>query len=573
MKEEMDLVAKTFQGLEDVLAEELARLGAADVKPGRRMVAFRGDKELLYKANLCCRTALRILKPFYTFGAFDADELYEQAKQYEWDKLLTADQTFAIDSTVNSEGFRHSKFVTYRVKDAIADFFMEKYGKRPSIRLNGADVLLNVHINNDEVTISLDSSGEPLYKRGYRVAQTEAPINEVLAAGLILKTGWKGDSNFVDPMCGSGTFLIEAALIAANINPGIYRSEFAFERWPDYDAELFESLYNDDSAEREFTYKIYGSDISPKAIAIAEQNIKSAGVGRMIDLQVKPFQRYETAPEKGILITNPPYGERIAADDMDALYESIGERLKKVFRGYHAWILGYRSEYFDKIGLKPSVKFPVFNGALECEFREYVIFDGTYAEFRKEGHSIKDEHRAPRTFRRDDDRKEKRFGQDDRRSDRRPFKRNDDKEGHREPKVFRRNDDKPTERFERDRRGVLRERPKNALEEKYRRPYNDRKKTFGDEGRKDDRFKKDDRKRTFRDDRKDSRFDRKENRFESRDRREKPARNEERTHVFSDKKVQDAVRFRQPKLFDDVKQGEVTMRHRRKTDETEKTED
>ena len=374
MKEEMDLVAKTFQGLEDVLAEELKQLGATDVKPGRRMVAFRGDKEMLYRANFCCRSALRILKPIYTFKACDTDELYEAVKKYDWEQLLSADDTFAIDSVVNSDGFRHSKFVTYRVKDAIADFFNEKYGKRPSIRLTNADVLLNVHILNDEVTISLDSSGESLHKRGYRVEQTEAPINEVLAAGLILKTGWKGESNFIDPMCGSGTFLIEAALIARNINPGVFRQSFAFERWRDFDQELFDSIYNDDSQEREFNYKIYGSDISPKAIAIAERNIKSAGVGKYIDLQVLPFQRYTEAPEKGILVTNPPYGERISADDMDALYDSIGERLKHVFRGYKAWIIGYKSEYFDKLGLKPTSKTPILNGALECEFREFDIF-------------------------------------------------------------------------------------------------------------------------------------------------------------------------------------------------------
>ena len=379
MKEQMELVAKTFQGLEDVLAEELRQLGAEDVTTGTRMVSFKGDKALMYRANFCCRTALRILKPIHTFTASDADELYRQAKLFDWEQLLSPEKTFAIDSTVYSDDFRHSKFVTYRVKDAIADFFTEKYGKRPSIRLTNADILLNVHIYQDKVTLSLDSSGESLHKRGYRVMQTDAPINEVLAAGLILKTGWHGQSNFIDPMCGSGTFLIEAALIARNINPGVFRSDFAFEHWPDFDQELFDSIYNDDSAEREFEYKIYGSDNSPKAIAIAERNIKSASVGKDIELKTMPIQEYTEAPENGILITNPPYGERISADDMDALYASIGERLKNVFRGYHAWIIGYKPEYFDKIGLKPSVKFPVLNGALECEFREYVIFDGTYA--------------------------------------------------------------------------------------------------------------------------------------------------------------------------------------------------
>ena len=382
MREKMDLVAKTFQGLEDVLAEELVNLGAEDVTPGRRMVAFRGDKAMMYKANFCCRTALRILKPFITFKADDTDQLYEAAKKFEWDKLLSPDQTFSIDSTVYSDTFRHSKFVTYRVKDAIADFFMEKYGRRPSIRLVNADMLLNVHIANNDVIISLDSSGEPLYKRGYRVEQTEAPINEVLAAGLILKTGWRGDSNLIDPMCGSGTFLIEAALIAANINPGVYRQSFAFEKWRDYEPEILDEIYNDDSQEREFTHKIYGYDNNIKANAIATNNVKAAGVTKDVILKVQPFQQFEQPTEKSIIIMNPPYGERISSNDLLELYRMIGERLKHAFVGNDAWVLSYRDECFDQIGLKASVKIPLFNGALECQFRKYQLFDGKYKEFR-----------------------------------------------------------------------------------------------------------------------------------------------------------------------------------------------
>ena len=280
MKDCFEMVAKTFQGLEEVLAEELKALGAQNIQVGRRMVSFEGDKELLYKANLCCRTALRILKPIYKFIANDTDSLYEMVKDYDWTQVLNLEKTFSIDSVVNSEEFSHSRFVTYRVKDAIVDFFKDKYGpdKRPGVRLQDADVNINVHIAQDRITLSLDSSGESLHKRGYRVVQTEAPINEVLAAGIILKSGWNGQSPLVDPMCGSGTFLIEAALIAANINPGVYRKSFAFEQWPDFDEELFDRLYNDDSAEREFEYKIFGADISPKAIAIAEKNITQAGV-------------------------------------------------------------------------------------------------------------------------------------------------------------------------------------------------------------------------------------------------------------------------------------------------------
>lgn len=509
----MELVAKTFQGLEDILAEELRQLGALDIRPGTRMVAFRGDKALLYKANFCCRTALRILKPIYTFSASDADSLYEAAKTFDWSTLLSPDKTFAIDSTVNSTEFRHSKFVTYRVKDAIADFFTEKYGRRPSIRLTNADILLNVHIYNDRVTLSLDSSGESLHKRGYRVAQTEAPINEVLAAGLLLKAGWKGDCNLVDPMCGSGTFLIEAALIARNINPGVFRTNFAFETWPDFDQELFESIYNDDSEEREFNYKIYGSDISPKAIAIAEQNIKSAGVGKYIDLKIMPFQEYDKAPENGMLITNPPYGERISAEDMDDLYRSIGERLKNVFQGYHAWIIGYRHEYFDKIGLKPSSKMPVLNGALECEFREYEIFEGTYAEFRKQGRSLRNEDEEE--FELPERPRRKREEQHDRKWRNQSAKFRGDGE-------FRKHRD--DDRWERDRRGVRRERPKNALEEKYHKPYNERM-------------------------------------------REERGLEEERSRFSStEAKVKKNVKFRKPRLFDESEfaEKEVVMRSRKK---------
>lgn len=391
MKERFEMVAKTFQGLEDILAEELRNLGAENVETGRRMVSFEGDLEMLYKANLCCRTALRILKPIYKFIAKDTDSLYEMVKEFDWTTVLSISKTFSIDTVAYSDDFTHSRFVTYRVKDAIVDFFKDKFGpdKRPGVRLQDADVMINVHIAGDRVTLSLDSSGESLHKRGYRVAQTEAPINEVLAAGIILKSGWKGECPLVDPMCGSGTFLVEAALIAANINPGIYRKGFAFEQWNDFDAELFDSLYNDDSNEREFAHKIYGADISPKAIAIAEKNVKQAGVARYVDLSIKPLSQWEEAPENGVIVTNPPYGERISADDMDGLYETIGTKLKHVFRGYHAWIIGYQEEHFRKIGLAPSLKMPILNGALECELREYIIFDGDYNTFRREGGSLK----------------------------------------------------------------------------------------------------------------------------------------------------------------------------------------
>jgi putative N6-adenine-specific DNA methylase len=386
-----EMVAKTFRGLEDVLADELRALGAQDVEPGRRMVQFFGNKEMLYKANLCCRTALRILKPFYKFRAHTPEKLYDRIKEYDWSTMLSVDSTFAIDVTVNSEEFTNSRFVTYRVKDAIVDWFRDHndQGKRPSVRLVDADVMFNVHINGSEVTISLDSSGESLHKRGWREAQTEAPINEVLAAGILLKSGWKGEVPLVDPMCGSGTFLVEAALIAAGIAPGIYRKSFAFERWADFDQELWDSLYNDDSNERPITVPIIGADMSPKAIAIAQANIKRAGVAKYIDMQLKQLSQWTEAPAGGVLVTNPPYGERLRPADLDALYALLGEKLKHVFTGYHAWIIGYRDENFQNIGLAPSSKESLLNGSLECELREFVIFDGAMREFRKQGGVLK----------------------------------------------------------------------------------------------------------------------------------------------------------------------------------------
>ena len=378
------MIAKTFQGLEEILAEELTALGANDVQIGRRMVSFTGDKEMMYKANFCLRTAIRILKPIKNFKAKDADEVYDQIKAIDWENILDVNKTFAVDAVVFSEEFRHSKFVSYKVKDAIVDYFRELNGKRPSVRINKPDVLLNIHIAQTTCTLSLDSSGESLHRRGYRQEAVEAPLNEVLAAGMILMTGWKGECDLIDPMCGSGTIPIEAALIARNIAPGVFRKEIAFEKWVDFDQELFDNIYNDDTQEREFGHKIYGYDNNPKANEIAMHNIKAAGVSKDIVLKLQPFQQFEQPAEKSIIITNPPYGERISTNDLLGLYSMIGERLKHAFVGNDAWILSYREECFDQIGLKPSQKTPLFNGALECEFRKYEIFDGKYKEFKSQ---------------------------------------------------------------------------------------------------------------------------------------------------------------------------------------------
>ena len=454
MTDKFDIVAKTFLGLEGVLADELRALGAEDVVEGNRVVAFKGDKEMLYRANFACRTAVRVLKPFLKLHSSSADDLYEQLKGFDWEQLMTVKTTFAIDATVYSEDFNNSRFVTYRVKDAIADYFNDKYGKRPSIRLTNPDIRLDVHIAGREVTLSLDSSGDPLFKRGWRVAQTDAPINEVLAAGIILLSGWDGKTDLIDPMCGSGTFLIEAALIGANIAPGVYRDHYAFQQWPDYDADLFEKVYNDDSAEREFTHKIYGSDIEGKAIAIARANVKNAGLNKYIELERRDFNDIELVPEGGTLISNPPYGERLNVEDIEELYREMGFKFKHTFKGYNIWLICNNEELHYKVGLKPSVRYKLNNGGLDCELLQYVIFDGRYDELRERGEHIRNEgfrasERSKGNFnkvggedrrgpRRDDDRRRGPRADDDRR---RGPRRDDDRRGPRRDDDRRRSED------------------------------------------------------------------------------------------------------------------------------------
>ena len=388
---EFELIAKTFMGLEEVLAQELTQLGANNVKIGRRMVSFTGDKEMMYRANFQLHTAIRILKPIKHFRASSADDVYEAVKNIDWSKYIERGKTFSVDSVVYSEEFRNSRFVTYKVKDAIVDQFRETTGTRPNISISNPDIRLHIHISDDQATLSLDSSGESLHRRGYRQETTEAPLNEVLAAGMILKTGWKGEKDFIDPMCGSGTLLIEAALIARNISPGVFRKEFAFEKWNDFDAELFDNIYNDDSREREFEHHIYGYDIDMRAVNTALLNVRAAGFLKDITVKEGDFKNFKTPEKPAIMITNPPYGERISTPNLLGTYKMIGERLKHAFAGNEAWVLSYREECFEQIGLKPSIKIPLFNGSLECEFRKYAIFDGKMREFRSEGGVVKTE--------------------------------------------------------------------------------------------------------------------------------------------------------------------------------------
>ena len=387
MRKEFQMLAKTFKGLEQVLAKELVELGANNVQIERRAVSFTGDKRMLYMANFCLRTASRILVPITQFKARHTDDIYEQVKHIDWSEYMTTQMTFQIDATVYSDYFRHSQFVTYRVKDEIVDWWMERGGVRPSVKLTNPDLYLNVHIGGDIVTISLDSSGESLHKRGYRVANTQAPINEALAAGMLLLAGWKGQGDFYDPMCGSGTLLIEAAMIARNIAPGIYRKGFAFEKWANFDADLFEDVYSDDSREREFEHKIYGSDAGFYAVQTATKNIESAGLQRDIEvkqIRVQELRLADQDTDGALVMINPPYGERLAQDkDVLNLYKDMGTALKHQFSGATAWIISSNDEALKCIGLRPAKRVRLVNGDLDCWFNQYVLFKGDHKTWKK----------------------------------------------------------------------------------------------------------------------------------------------------------------------------------------------
>ena len=389
MQESFELIAKTFQGLEEVLAQELIELGANDVQIGRRMVSFSGNQEMMYRANFCLRTAVRVLKPISHFRARNADDVYKAVKEIEWKDILDLDTSFVVDTTVYSTEFRNSKFVAYKVKDAIVDYFMEREGKRPNISVANPDLRLNIHIAEENCTLSLDSSGESLHLRGYRTATVEAPINEVLAAALIKMSGWKFDCDLIDPFCGSGTILVEAALMARNIYPGVFRQKFGFENWKDFNPELLSSIFEDDSNERTFEHRIVGSDINLRAVEAALANAKAAGVADLITVEQREIRDFKKPEMPAVLITNPPYGERLRPEDLSDIYRTLGEKLKREFQGGEAWIISSREELFDSMRLRPSFKVPLQNGSLDCELRKYVTFEGKLDHFRAQGNVVK----------------------------------------------------------------------------------------------------------------------------------------------------------------------------------------
>jgi putative N6-adenine-specific DNA methylase len=382
--ENFEMIAKTFFGLEEVLADELRGIGAKEIVQHNRAVSFVGNLETMYKANYNVRTALRVLKPILKCKIQTQKALYRNVKKFEWKNIFALNETFAIDTVVSSEYFKHSKFVALKVKDAIVDKFRDEFGERPSVDVDNPTVRINVHIFNDSCTISLDSSGDSLHKRGYRTAKTAAPLNEALAAGMILLSGWDKNSEFVDGMCGSGTIPIEAGWIALNIPPGYLRESYGFMKWKDFDSNLWEGVKADVIIKTDLDFNIIASDKSPDAIEAAARNIKSAKLLKYIKLEKKYFDEQKSEVGSGMIVMNPPYGERLKEDDLDRFYSEIGDVFKSNFTGFDAWLLSASKSAMKKVGLKTSRRLTLFNGALECKYHKYELYRGTKKKFRDE---------------------------------------------------------------------------------------------------------------------------------------------------------------------------------------------
>lgn len=374
---EKEYLAKTFHGLEEVLANELKAIGGKNIEIHRRGVSFWGNKEVLYKANFHSRTATRILMPLKTFTARNEDELYGLSKQFDWSEYMDLSQKFVVDSTVNSSTFTHSHFAALRVKDAIADFFRDKYGRRPFVDPTNPQIRIHIHIAEQECTLLLDSSGESLHKRGYRIHQSTANLNEILAAGLILLSGWDGTTPFIDPMCGSGTLLIEAALIATGMAPGLFRKQFAFENWLDFDSQLFEAIFHDESMERDITPEIIGGDVSRRAVEITATNLKSAGVQKLVKLSNLSIFDFDPPEGPGVVITNPPYGERLKKEQITTFYKQLGDTFKQRYEGYDIYMLSGNMEAVKNFGLRATNVANLYNGPIECKYQHYSIYSGS----------------------------------------------------------------------------------------------------------------------------------------------------------------------------------------------------
>ncbi|MDP2685806.1 MAG: THUMP domain-containing protein [Aequorivita sp.] len=379
MVKNFKMVGKTLFGMEELLAQELRQLGASAIEIGIRNVSFEGDLGFMYKANLCCRTAIKILKPITAFNIFTEEDLYKKVYEMPWENYMDVKGSLAVNATVFSDVFTHSQYIALKTKDAIVDRFRDKEGVRPDVDLDHPTLRINVHIDRNICTISLDSSGESLHKRGYKVESTLAPINEVLAAGIIMLSGWSGQCNFMDPMCGGGTILTEAAMIACNIPPNLNRDEFGFETWPDFDVDLYEKIEEAALKKvRDFPHKIYGFDNDPVAIHKAKENIKSANLQEFIEVKQQDFFESEKENDKPLFIVfNPPYDERISVSDVENFYSSIGNTLKRGYPGTQAWMVTSNMEALKFVGLHPSKKIKLFNGKLEAKLVRYEMYEGS----------------------------------------------------------------------------------------------------------------------------------------------------------------------------------------------------
>jgi len=379
MENNFEMLAKTLFGLEPVLADELKSIGASEIQIVNRAVAFKGDQKVLYKANYYCRTALRILVPIKSFTVTNQEELYQEISKISWDEYMEATDTLAIDSVITASEFTNSMFVSLKAKDAIVDQFRNKYSIRPSIDLDHPTLRVNIHIFKETCTVSLDSSGSSLHKRGYRGIATKAPLNEVLASGLILLSGWDKKSPFVDPMCGSGTIVIEAALIAKNYPAGYFRKEFGFEKWKNFNRDLWEDIILEGEKNIISTDTIIrGSDNARSSVRIAKENVRDAGLRDVVEIEAMDFTESQPPQSAGVVIMNPPYGERLDKDeDIFGLYKSIGDTLKSKYEGYDAWVLSSNIDALKSIGLRHSRRITVFNGPLECKFVKFEMYRGT----------------------------------------------------------------------------------------------------------------------------------------------------------------------------------------------------
>jgi putative N6-adenine-specific DNA methylase len=385
------MVAKTMQGLEGVLATELSKIGARDVKEHKRAVSFVGDNGTMYKANYLLRTALRILKPVAKFDAKNEKDFYDGIYAIDWSVWLKPEDTLAVDCTLNTEIFNHSYYIAQKTKDAIVDQFREKFNKRPSVDTEFPTLRINIHVTRQEVTVSLDSSGYSLHKRGYRDDTGKAPMNEVLAAGIILLSEWHPSQRLIDPMTGSGTLAIEAAMIGSKIPPGVFREKFGFENWNDFDAETWTKITESaiDKISNE-SLDITGLELVPAVIAKARENIEHAKVDDLIKTECADFFEWTPPEGKGMIIMNPPYGERLDEGDSLAFYKKIGETFKKKYAGYEAWLISSNQEAIREIGLRPSRKITLFNGPLECRLLKYEMYAGT-----KKVHKLEPGYKKP----------------------------------------------------------------------------------------------------------------------------------------------------------------------------------